>query len=192
MRLAFVLAAFLALWLLVRKASGQATSTGAAMPAVLPAPAPQPATSAYGIAASVDLQRAAQPDAGSAGGDALDNILQGIYQMEGGPIPGTRPYRDNNPMDVKGSPLAIGKDSGGFAIFADIGDGWQAAADWVTSHVRKHPDWTFYNLFSFALGGNPASNVNNDQGDSVRYANYVANYAGFDPGQTVSSALGVS
>lgn len=186
MRLAILLAALVALWLLVRKASGQGISPGAAMPD-LPAPAPQP----YGSAASIDLQRAAQPNPLSLGSDALDNITQAIYQYEGGHS-GDLNVRYNNPGAVKGSSLATGSGIRGISIFADVGDGWQALTDWITSHAAAHPDWNFYQMFSYYLGGNAAAPVNNDQGNSVAYATYVANYAGVNPGQTVSSAIGAS
>lgn len=119
--------------------------------------------------------------------DAADNILQAMFQAEGGQA-GNRNVRNNNPMDLEKSSLAVGND-GRFAIFADIGDGWQAAYNWLTSHVQKHPDWDFYDLYSYMLRGNTTGPFQDAQGDSDAYAEYVAGFAGFDPTQTVYSAL---
>jgi hypothetical protein len=117
----------------------------------------------------------------SGGSDALDNIAQAIYQFEGG-HPGNINVRNNNPGNLRGDPNAIGK-SGGYAVFGDQGDGWDALYGWLTRQAQTHPGWDFYDLFSVYA---PSS----DNNDPDAYAEYVANYAGFDPSQTVSSALG--
>jgi hypothetical protein len=119
--------------------------------------------------------------------DALDNILQGIFQMEGGK-PGDRNVVNNNPGNLRAGPGMIGT-AGGIATFADIGDGWGDVSDYVTKHVQANPNWNFYDFFEHYLGGKPGSSVNNTQGNSGAYADYVANYAGFDPSQTMYSAI---
>jgi hypothetical protein len=122
---------------------------------------------------------------GASGSDALDNITQAIYQFEGGQ-PGQRNVVNNNPGDLRSGPGMTGS-AGGFATFNDIGDGWDALGSLVQKKAAAHPDWNFYDLFNNWLGGGPDSAP---QGDPTAYANYVAGYAGFDPNQTVSSALG--
>jgi hypothetical protein len=142
-------------------------------PAVSPPVAP---TAADGIGAYGNPQ------------DYLDNILEGIFRQEGG-NPGDRNVRNNNPMDLEHSSLATGND-GRFSIFSDMGDGWQAASDWVTSHAEKHPDWDFYDMFNYALRGSTKPAVDKE-GDGNAYAENVAGYAGVDPATTVSSLLGL-
>jgi hypothetical protein len=136
-------------------------------------------------------QAAASPAAGAppaTNSDALDNIMQAIFQKEGG-HPGNRNIVNNNPGDVKSAANMTGT-AGGYATFADIGDGWDALKAWIQSHISAHPDWDFYDTFDYYLRGSTTAPSNDKQGNSDAYAEYVANYAGFDPTQTVSSALG--
>ncbi len=56
----------------------------------------------------------------------MNPLAQAIARQEGFGIPGNRPTRNNNPGNLRASSLAIGKDAGGFAIFASVADGWAA------------------------------------------------------------------
>jgi hypothetical protein len=62
---------------------------------------------------------------------------------------------------------------------------------WIVKHVTAHPDWDFYDLFDYYLRGKTDGPTVDAQGNSDAYAEYVANYSGFDPSQTVSSATGI-
>lgn len=116
-----------------------------------------------------------------AGSDALDNITQAIFQFEGGKA-GNINVRNNNPGNLRWDANQSGTASG-YATFADQGDGWDALSGWLTRQAQTHPGWDFYDLFGvYAPKG--------DNNDPDAYAEYVANYAGADPSQTVSSFLG--
>ena len=118
----------------------------------------------------------------SYGGDALDNLAQAVFQFEGGK-PGNINVRNNNPGNLRGGPNQIGiRGAGGYAVFQDQGDGWDALNGWITRHAQTNPGWDFYDLFSVYA---PKS----DHNDPDAYAEYVANYMGVDPSQTVSSVL---
>jgi hypothetical protein len=120
--------------------------------------------------------------------NALDDIMQAISDFEGG-RPGDRNIVNSNPGNLRSASGMIGK-AGGFATFADTGDGWDALQSWIQRHVADHPDWDFYDLFNYYLRGKTTGPTVDQQGDSDQYAEYVAGYAGFNPSQTVSSALG--
>jgi hypothetical protein len=188
MRLLILIAVLAAVWLLLTRGSGGAGGNlkSPSEPPAAPPPAP----------ADADLpgQEQSVPDSGDnpgSGNDMLDNILQGIFQFEGG-RPGNRNVVNNNPGNLKSGANMTGRDQGGFATFADEGDGWDALTGYVTTGVKKHPDWDFYDFFDFYLRGKANAPPVDDQGNSDTYAEYVANYAGADPSQTMSSALGWS
>jgi hypothetical protein len=149
-------------WFLFFNRRGQAATADAAGPAPLPPPA--------------------------AGNDALDNFTQAVFQFEGGQ-PGNRNVVNNNPGNVRSGPGMTGT-AGGYATFGDIGDGWNALGSWVTSHAAAHPDWNFYDFFNYYLRGSTTAASSDDQGNSDAYAEYVANFGGWDPTQTVASVLG--
>jgi hypothetical protein len=161
MRGLLLIAVIFAAWLFIRKGKG---SAAAAQPTSAPA--------------------AVNPD----GSDLLDNIMQAIDQMEGGHA-GQRNVVNNNPGNVKAGPNMTGT-AGGYATFADVGDGWDALKAWIQSHAAAHPDWDFYDMFNAYLGHTPGGPTSDKEGNGDAYAEYVANYAGVDPTQTVSSALG--
>ncbi len=56
----------------------------------------------------------------------MNPLALAIARQEGYSIPGSRAARNNNPGNLRASSLAIGKDAGGFAIFASAADGWAA------------------------------------------------------------------
>jgi hypothetical protein len=120
-------------------------------------------------------------DAVGAYGNMADTIMQAIYQFEGG-RPGNRNVVNNNDGNLRSDPNAIGS-AGGYAVFADRGDGIDALNGWLNRHIQAHPGWDFYDLF-----GTYAPRSDNNNPDA--YAEYVANYAGVDPSQTVSSVWG--
>jgi hypothetical protein len=125
--------------------------------------------------------------------DNLDNIVEGWARQEGFYKQGAVPQRSNNPGDIKtrSGDDVVGHTASGIAVFDDVGDGWQTLTDWITSHAKAHPDWDFYDLMSYAFRGSTTAPPVDDQGDSNSAAEYIAGYAGLDPTQTVSSAIGV-
>jgi hypothetical protein len=117
--------------------------------------------------------------------DALDNIEEAIARFEGSGL------GRNNPGNIKAIPGRsypgqVGTDSQGFAIGGDEGDGWGWLNDWITSHAAAHPDWDFYDLFNFYLRGSTDTPTSDAQGNSDRYAEFVANYVGADPTSSVA------
>jgi hypothetical protein len=124
---------------------------------------------------------------GSSSGGVLEDIGQAILQYEGGK-PGNRNVKNNNPGNLKSASGMTGT-AGGFATFGDEGDGWDALYSWIKRHAADHPDWNFYDLFGYYLRGSTTAKAVDKQGDSNAYAEYVANYAGLDPTQSVESAL---
>jgi hypothetical protein len=128
-------------------------------------------------------QQPQSSDAGTApmaGNDVLANIVQAINRMEGGK-PGNLNVRNNNPGNLRSDPGQVGTNDG-FAVFANMDDGYEALSQWITRHAAAHPDWTFYDLFNVYA---PSSDNNKPN----QYAEFVASQAGVDPSQTVSSVL---
>lgn len=124
--------------------------------------------------------------------DNLDNLLQGFFQMEGG-RPGDANVRYNNPMNLRSWPTAIGVGKvadGADAIFADQGDGWDAATAWITQQVNRHPDWTLTELANQALGPN-RPDTPEEQARTDNYASYLANYMGTTEDTPLSQLLGM-
>ena len=129
--------------------------------------------------------------ASGAGSGPLDNITEASAQFEGFYQPNSVAQRYNNPDNVKGDwPGVVGHTSSGIAIFDDVGDGWDAAHSWFYQQEQQHPDWTFSQLFAKFLGDLNGNPVNNDQGNSENYANYVANYLGVPPDSRVTDYTG--
>lgn len=133
-------------------------------------------------------------DYDSGAGNQLDNLLQSIYYREGG-RPGDRNVRNNNPMDIEYGSFAKSHGAvdtdGRFAIFPDWGTGWDAMRSLVQAKVKEHPDWNFYDLFSYFMRGSTTAPPRDKEGDSDAYAEYVANNLGVSPMQTVSSIAGI-
>ena len=113
--------------------------------------------------------------------NVLDNITQAIKQFEGG---------NKDPRVTATNPGNLKRIDGSFAVYADEGDGWQALYSYVQRHAQKHPDWDFYDFFNYYLHGSTTAQPADKEGNADRYAEFVASYAGLDPGQTVFSALG--
>jgi hypothetical protein len=109
----------------------------------------------------------------------LNDIAQAIFQHEG--KPGDLNYRNNNPGNLRSAPGQTGKASG-YATFGTFSDGWAALKAWISNFAAKNPNGNFYDMFAkYAPAGD------NNKPDA--YADYVANYAGADPAQSVSSFL---
>jgi hypothetical protein len=135
----------------------------------------------------------------SAGGGSADSksdgwfqFFNGIYFFEG---PGPRD-RNNNPGNLKAKrngswPGQIGTDPRGFAIFPDVSTGMEALQGYISSLVSKHPDWDFYDLFSYYLNGDTMAPTKTKEGDSNAYAEYVADQVGVDPTTPVAEAIGL-
>jgi len=117
---------------------------------------------------------------GGSGNNALDNIAQAINNFEGNSA-GAISTRNNNPGNLVSGPNMIGT-NGGFAVFSDIGDGWDALIERIQSWANANPDADFYDFFSIYA---PASAGNNPD----EYADYVANYLGVPATLPVASAL---
>jgi hypothetical protein len=128
------------------------------------------------------------PMQNTSGNDALDQILQAVFHMEGG-NPGNLNVRNNNPGNLRSGKRQIGTNDG-FAVYATMEDGYADLADWFRSHAAAHPDWNFYDLFAYYLRGTTTGPYQDAQGDSNSYAKYVASAAGVDPNSTLSSVLG--
>jgi hypothetical protein len=110
----------------------------------------------------------------------LNDMAQAISQFEGG-HEGDLNMRNNNPGNLRSAPGQTGSASG-YATFGTFGDGWAALKAWISNFAAKNPNGNFYDMFAkYAPAGD------NNQPDT--YADYVANYAGADPAQSVSSFL---
>lgn len=135
-----------------------------------------------------------QNQSSSAFQNNLDNFGEAIKQFEGW-SPGSTSYRNNNPGNIKAGSYTrdrIGTDQQNFAVFADVGDGWDALNNYIQAHAADNPTWNFYDFFNYYLHGSTSANPVDSQGNSTAYANYVANYMGVDPNTPVSSLFGYS
>jgi hypothetical protein len=113
--------------------------------------------------------------------DPLDNIGQAIANFESGGNPNALSYRSNNPGAIE---------SGGqIRTYSDLGDGWDALNQYITSHAQANPQWDFYDFFQNYLGQEQGGPTVTSQGNSDAYAEYVANYLGVDPTTPVSGVL---
>lgn len=174
-----VVAALAALWLYSQESSAASSSSGAS-------------GGGFGSGGLGDLGNTSNNNSGAGQNflSNLDNIAQAIFQYEGG-NPGNRNVANNNPGNLRSGANMVGT-SGGYAVFSDIGDGWDALNEWIQSHAAKNPDWDFYDMMNYYLTGSTTSPAQTNQGNSDSYAEYVANYVGVDPTTPVSSLLGYS
>ncbi len=123
--------------------------------------------------------------------------ISGVYYQNG-----SVSYRCNNPGNTRfytGGYLPIygmvqestlGKNAAkgihGFAQFKDYATGYLYLKNLVTSKIKKHPAWTFYDFFGDPKEGwAPAS----DNNDSKRYAEVVAKACGVQPTRTLFNLL---
>ena len=124
----------------------------------------------------------------SGGGSRLEDFAEAVSRMEG-TGPNSIATKNNNPGNLRSGPNQAGT-ANGFAVYADSGDGWGDLNDLISKRTAAHPDWDFYDWFDYYLRGSTIKPSVDAQGNSDQYAEYVANYGGWDPLQTVSSALG--
>lgn len=126
-----------------------------------------------------------------ASSNPIDDMGEAIARFEGFYQSGSVAARDNNPGNLKqrGGAGWVGSTGAGFAEYQDVGDGWTSLNDYLTRHIQAHPDWDFYDFFSYYLRGKTNGATQDNQGNSDAYAEYVASYMGADPTQTVSSAI---
>jgi hypothetical protein len=164
---AIVVVVALLLW------SRKATAANVPVSSVRPSPSvPSP---------TINAAATGPGDSVSAQSDALDNMAQGIAQFEGYPLTGSLANRTNNPGN-------IGTYGGNVASYSDAGDGWDALNSYITTKAQANPEWDFYDFSRYYLTGDTQGQAGPNQNPDA-YAEYIANYMGVDPTQTVSSVL---
>ena len=117
--------------------------------------------------------------------DFLDNFLEAIKRMEGGK-PGDRSVVNNNPGNLRSGSRMTGT-AGGYATYADQGDGWDDLAALVKKRVAQHPGWNFYDFFN---SYSPMPKSDPSMATSDQYAEYVAAQTGANPTDPISTYLG--
>ena len=121
----------------------------------------------------------------------LDAFTEAWAHFEGWDQPGSLAQRNNNPVNIKGSwDGVVGHTPAGFAIFSDSSFGWGAADSYVQEQAAQHPNWSLRQLFGKILGSLSGDDVNNDQGNSVAEANYVAGQLGVPSSTNMSTLIG--
>ena len=119
----------------------------------------------------------------------LDVWCEAIKTHEGW-FPGSRSYVNRNPGNIKfvGQKKAVGKDGGGFCIFATYADGYQELKDMLV-RAATPPDSATYqanmSLQDFFRRYAPAG----DNNDPDRYAEAVAKKLGVGVGVPISSLI---
>jgi len=104
----------------------------------------------------------------------IEALADAIMAFEGW-HPGDRPYRNRNPGDLRSSPLAIGTDPGGYAMFDSLAHGYQALLQDLHAKCLGHtvtslgPNSTLQDLVNVWA---PTS----DHNDPQRYARFVAQF----------------
>jgi hypothetical protein len=121
----------------------------------------------------------------------LDALTEAWAHFEGWDQPGSLAQRNNNPVNIKGNwDGVVGHTPAGFAIFSDPSFGWGAAESYVQDQAAKNPTWSLRQLFAKILGSLSGDDVNNDQGNSVAEASYVAGQLGVPSSTNVSTLIG--
>jgi hypothetical protein len=162
-----LLAGIVAIWLLFR-------NRGSAQPAAsVDQPPPDPAQPRAPAAPLIGTVNSST--------DAVDNIGQAIANFESGGNPNALNYRSNNPGAIESA--------GQIRTYPDVGEGWDALNQYITSHAQANPQWDFYDFFQNYLGQRQGGPTVTSQGNSDAYAEYVASYVGVDPTTPVSSVL---
>lgn len=118
----------------------------------------------------------------------IDTMALAMQQQEGW-YAGTPSYRNNNPgnLTYQGQAGSIGADSQGFAIFPDYESGYAALLRQIQLDAGR--GFTFYQMFTKYLGGDPYGPPVAPGGDPVVYATNVAAALGTTPDNTVAAAL---
>jgi hypothetical protein len=127
-------------------------------------------------------QTGAQSQGGQTSTNGLDNVGQAIANFEGFGIPGSLATRTNNPGNV-------GTYGRKVANYSDVGDGWTALNNWITSHGAAHPDWSLQQFINQYLTGDPSGQTAGPGQDPQGYGNYVANYLGVDTSTPIGQIL---
>ena len=142
-----------------------------------------------GTAAQIALP--AQPDgsptqpaaaAASPAQDPLAAMALAIGRFEGFFKVGSLAQRDDNPGDLE-------KVGGGFQVFDDVSEGWNAVESYIQKHVDANPNWNFFDFFNHYLGGSATTAAPASQGNVQAYANFVAGQLGVDPTSLVATYL---
>lgn len=121
----------------------------------------------------------------------LDALTEAWAHFEGNDKPGSLAQRNNNPVNIKGSWDGVtGHTPAGFAIFSDPSFGWGAAESYVQEQAQEHPDWSIRQFFAKVLGSLSGQDVNNDQGNSVAEADYVAGQMGVPSSTNLNTLIG--
>jgi hypothetical protein len=122
--------------------------------------------------------------------DFISTWAAAIAQFEGFNTAGSRPARNNNPGDLMfaGQPGAVGKDSGGFAIFPDAPTGWTALYNQLNAYVSNFPDYSLLQIMAHYLG--QSTPTSDSQGNAFTYAGFVAQALGVDPSTTLAALAG--
>lgn len=103
--------------------------------------------------------------------DHLTTLASAIAKEEGASVAGSRPWRNNNPGDLRNWP-GVPTDGDGFSVFPSLEDGWNALLEDIRNHAAKYPNQT---LLQFIAGDGkgwpgyaPASDSNNPVSYAVR------------------------
>lgn len=182
-------------WLLW-KAMNASTNNSPAVLDQTNAAGPDVGTDVAGSPAVPDFSApATNGSAGPAPVSSLDKIkawANAIFNFEGGGNPLARNARNNNPGNLKGTGFAgqVGTDSGGFAIFDSIDQGFQALYSDLQTKVQKYPDYSILQIMTRYLGGNPLDPQVTDQGNPFAYADYVASQLGTTSDATLRQTFG--
>lgn len=121
----------------------------------------------------------------------LDALTEAWAHFEGWDKPGSLAQRNNNPVNIKGNwDGVVGHTPSGFATFSDPSFGWGAAESWVQNQAKQHPDWSIRQLLAKAMGSLTGQDVNNDQGNSVAEADYIAGQLGVPSSTNLADYIG--
>src|SRR6516164_5982560 len=97
---------------------------------------------------------------------SIQDLMSSIAQMEGFNTSGTIANRNNNPGNLRYSPLQIGQEdtvNGKFATFASAQDGWAALQSYIEGRAN-----TGVSLRDFTYTYAPPS-----ENDTSNYLNYL-------------------
>lgn len=92
---------------------------------------------------------------------------------------GKKPWRNNNPGNLKGGAGAIGYDERGFAIFPDMETGLKAKAD-LLRNDKRYKDLTIKDMVPIYA---PAE----DDNDVPGYTKDIGNFSGLDVNRRLDS-----
>lgn len=122
------------------------------------------------------------------------NILTAMAHMEGFFVTGTRPQRNNNPLDLSWGPEAekFGATGGDprFAIFPDAATGWEAGRRWLSVPAKFDSNG---NLVGGYMGATVEQAINRFappvENDTANYVTYVCQAVGCAPTDVLTAEL---